>query len=538
MENKNRKNFIASLDIRQTLNTSTQKLVDAYIGANGFETKEYFCYLVAAIYLTYKEMYPDLSTYIPFRIKSDYSFSANLKKEFSKGAPFFNKKYFDKLKSASSRDEFESAFLPGVTDDIAAATVVLDHINSSERPRKKYVSDNINELFDKCQNNLFFISNVEKEIDEGFMSEEEYFKYRINTLERLIDSTFPEFTFERTIPYQDELEHIKAIFNEKEQTSNFALSITEKQTSDLEDLLDDLNSRAYDKLEYSILEETLPKVLSNPLIKEALHVNSQFNKNVKKDNGFAALYYILKTPFGKIELQAQSNKRYYEAKKGSAFHSGLSGKQFNVDDFFELVDSNDSHKLDYYLSELGNTPVDTLISDYEVPSFSTESEKKEFLKTPKGKRYARTKRVEELASHIRIKPQFTFTDKSGSTQQVPTDQYLFSLACSISPYMGVCSSGHTSFSTATVHSKNLVNEFAEVLRKRDSTTYLGNMLITRLENIIKDGSITNEKYSKREKISNSLPRDISRRDILNYAERLDFYFMHNTPYTEKDENEL
>lgn len=64
------------------------------------------------------------------------------------------------------------------------------------------------------------------------------------------------------------------------------------------------------------------------------------------------------------------------------------------------------------------------------------------------------------------------------------------------------------------------------------------MLITRLENIIKDGSITNEKYSKREKISNSLPRDISRRDILNYAERLDFYFMHNTPYTEKDENEL
>ena len=525
MGNKNRENFAASLhisgDITKKLNDSMQKLADTYINANKFEAKEYFCYLVAAIYLTYKDMYPNLSNYIPFRIKSDFSFLANLKKEIDRNSPLFNDEYFDKVQSASSQAEFESKFLPGATDDIAAATIVLDHINSSERPRKNYDSDDIIELFDKCQHNLIFISDIEKQIDEGFMSEEEYFKYRINTLERLIDSTFSEFIFERPIPYKDELEHINNIFNEKTQNSNFALSTTAKQIADLEDLLDDLNSRAYDKLEYAILEETLPKVLADPLIKNVLHVDYQFNKNIKKENGFAALYYILKTPFGKVELQAQSSKRYYEAKKGSAFHSGYSGKEINIDDFFELVDPNDSKKLDYYLLELGNVSVDSLISDFELPSFSNRKGKREFLKTPKGKKYLRTKKVNELASHIRIKPEFTFSDKDGNNiVSIPTDKYLFSLACSISPYMGVCSSGHTSFSTATVHSKNLVNEFAEILRKRDSTTYLGNMLINRLENIIKDGSIIDTAYAKREKISNSLPRDISRRDIINYAEKI------------------
>ena len=65
---------------QQILEQKTWTLVDNYLNTNTFENREYLCYLSAAIYLTYKELYPDLSIYIPFRIKSDQSFIKNLNK--------------------------------------------------------------------------------------------------------------------------------------------------------------------------------------------------------------------------------------------------------------------------------------------------------------------------------------------------------------------------------------------------------------------------------------------------------------------------
>ena len=75
-------------------------------------------------------------------------------------------------------------------------------------------------------------------------------------------------------------------------------------------MLLELRSRSSDKLQQETLKETIPNIFNSPLIKNALMADFELEKEVIKPNGFVALYYKIHTPFGVLELQAQSNKRY------------------------------------------------------------------------------------------------------------------------------------------------------------------------------------------------------------------------------------
>ena len=90
---------------------------------------------------------------------------------------------------------------------------------------------------------------------------------------------------------------------------------------------------------------------------------------------------------------------------------------------------------------------------------------------------------------------------------VPIDDVILSLAQIYSPQMNVCSSAHTNFSTVSVHHKNLISEFSEILRRKDSMTCTGDMVIHRLKQIVKD-----------DLPYHGLPKELSKRDIINYAE--------------------
>ena len=57
-------------------------LLDDFQQSNSFKNREFLCYLTSAIYLTYRELFPQLNIYIPFRTKSDTSFIKNVQKEF------------------------------------------------------------------------------------------------------------------------------------------------------------------------------------------------------------------------------------------------------------------------------------------------------------------------------------------------------------------------------------------------------------------------------------------------------------------------
>ena len=489
----------------ETISDFFKNANEQYINTNSNEVKEYLSYLMAGIFLTYKKLYPDLSIYIPFRIKSDNSVLQNYKKELTSA--------LNKYDSKNNSLDLSSIFT-----DFMAGTIVLDHIKNSRKTKTEYESTEISKLRKTREDTLHYINEIEQKIDDSFIDEKEFLNIKRELLNRIIESTYPEFTNERPISYQTELNELDRNYKIKQETESFEADISDEQMAELKNLLLDLRSRSSDKLEYEILRETAPKVFDSPLLKNALHVNSKFIKDSKKPNGFAAIYYVLETPYGPIEIQLQSNKRYYEAKKGSAYHSGLNGKRIDISSFFELANPDDEHDLKFYLTKLDSIRADKILSDVEIPNFETEADKYKFLNSPEGKDYDLSLQAKEYMSHIKIKDSLSFynaidpTSDSNAMQQVdiPTDTYLLALAESVSPDMNVCSSGHTSFSIASIQQKNLIGEFTEILRRRDYTSCLGNMLINRLRSIL-------QKENYQSPFENSLPRDIAREDIIRYA---------------------
>ena len=205
----------------------------------------------------------------------------------------------------------------------------------------------------------------------------------------------------------------------------------------------------------------------------------------------------------------------------------MAGKSIDIKEFFELADLNDTNDLSYYLDALDSTSADEMVSPYEIPEFKTEDEKQSFLKTSDGIAFLESEKYREMMKHIKFKKEILI----GNTY-VDANSYLLSTALSLSPYMNVCSSGHTSYTTAAIHHKKVIGEFAEILRKKDSNTCLRDLLIRRLEHLIENppensnskAAISINKslqiIKKHDEIAIKLPKDISNKNIISYAEKL------------------
>ncbi len=561
--------FKENLKYPRTYNTSEQQdmqeklmhLIDEYQKNNSFENREFLCYLTSAIFLSYKKLFPQLNIYIPFRTKSDNSFIKNIQKEAAKYA---------KNTDSDSFDIFP------IENDISALRVVIDNINftlpSTPESEALFNDSEIQELIGDNEGNtneysrrknFDFVNKVNDFINSPLQDGKQYLELKQELLNRIIKITPSEFTDERKPKpsFRELLKKMEEDYAFFSENDDFPTEISASEITELKTLLNDFRSRIDDKLQFAILEKTLPIVLEQPLVKNVLKTSSKFDKDSKKENGFHSIYYTISTPFGPVELQAQSNRAYYSATKGSAYHSGMDGKTVNVKDFFELVDPDDEHDLSYYLDTLDSISADKLISPYEIPEFKTEQEKEDFLKTPTGMAYLKSEKYREMMKHIRIKEKMMIIPqslpkevyisdsnidteklqkliKSGKVLQMPTivdaNEYLFSTALSLSPYMNVCASGQTSFTNAGIHHKKVVGEFAEALRKRDSNTCLRDMLIRRLEDLIEEP----EKFVKNPKALEhindylttivdrhaemviNLPKDISKKNIIKYGEKL------------------
>lgn len=554
---------------QQDIQEKLTRLLDEYQTNNSFENREYLCYLSAAIFLTYKKLYPQLSIYIPFRIKGDISYMQNISKEF--------RKFIQNLDSKVSFDTF------AIEKDISALKIVLDNINFSlpSTPESDALFNDLeirklmgNSEEDKKKNtkeykktysrheNFNFVDEVNDYIQSPIKNGKQYFELKKELLERIIKITPSKFENERKPDpsFLELYDKITEDYNFFLEEDNFPTTISDLQITELKVLLNDFRSRIDDKLHFAILRKTLPIVLEQPLIKHVLKTSSKFEKESTKSNGFQAMYITTFSPFGPIEVQAQSNRAYYTATKGSAYHSGKVGKSINIKDFFELVDSSDEYDVSYYLDTLDSVSADSMISPYEIPEFKTEQEKEDFFNTSTGIAYLKSEKYREMMKHIKIKEEIELIPENlpkdvydsnnkidlkklqekidhGEILQTPTtvnaNEYLLSTALSLSPYMNVCSSGHTSFTDAGIHHKKVIGEFSEILRKRDSNTCLRDMLIRRLEELIehpetliKDSkTMENISFSlsivdKHDEMATRLPKNISPKNVISYGEKL------------------
>lgn len=508
-------------------------ITDAYYNQSTPYGQKNLEYLGSAIYLGFKDLHPDMTVNIPERTKGPKSVNDNLNKESNRT---FTIIVPSEIKDGIRLTDMEGPILSNknnlidkTTTDISAMTIVLNHINES-----MYFDENdpeneeILKLKKQRSENLKFLQSVKKYLNENdiFMTQEEYFQTYIQLLSRLQDSTYPECSQEiKEGSYSTRLKDAINTYKKHIENNSFSSKVTNAELEELYSLTDCLRRRLDDKLQHELLKVTFPHVLEHPLISKKLNIKGVFLKDVKKKNGFCAMYYVLVDKNGnKIEVQLQSEMRYIETKNGLSNHNDMPSKQIDITPFFELVNPNDDPELlENYLSLLGRTSKSQekelkqkLEKLHRKFLYSDDNKEKKEIDIAIRKLKKKIDAIETAKNSIKIKDEFIeefdMIDIEGTKQEdnyeikeingkqikvydtktkkrtskMTIEQYLPIFAEYVSPTsMSVISSAHTTFaSEAYINNKNLIEGFTEILRKNDEVPYLSELLIDKLKEIL------------------------------------------------------
>lgn len=540
----------------QLINDAISDLLSTYYEQTTPHGQKNSDYLASAIYLIYKKLYPDLSIIIPGRKKGQKSLTDNIDKELNNALKNIEPANIkdgivlsDMEKHIISSEDNPKNFTDKTNSDISAITIVLNHMDPSI-----YFDENdpenaeILKLKKQRNENLKFVHSLRKYLNENdiFMTQEEYFQAYINLLSHLQDSTYPECTHEiKEGSYSSRLAYAIENYKKNVEADSFAPNATDLEIEELYNLTHCLKRRLDDKLQHEVLKVTFPHVLADQLLTDKFKINGILVKDVKKENGFCAIYFELIDANGnKTEVQLQSNMRYKETKDGLSSHNDMPNKQIDIKPFFELVDNNDDPELlEHYLSLLGRTSksqerylkqkLDTLQKDISYPRSPEEKRK---LEIAIRKLQKKINAIETAKNSVKIKNEFiedvdmididnTFkednyelkningkqikvynTKTKKRTSRMIIEQYLPVFAEYVSPAsMNVISSAHTTFApVAYVNNKDLIEGFTEILRKEDEVPYLAELLINKLKDIlnVKDSNQISleeiERYAKEE----------------------------------------
>ncbi len=526
-------------------------ITDTYYNQSTPHAQKNLNSLSSGIYLVIHALYPDLSVNIPDRTKGLKSMSVNINKELNRSltdiVPSEIKNgihLVDMEEHILSNEKNKNNFTDKTNTDISAMTIVLNHIKDS-----MYFDENdpeneqILKLEKQRNENLKFLQSVKKYLYENdiFMTQEEYFQIYIQLLSHLQDSTYPECSQEiKEGSYSTRLKDAINTYKKYIENDSFSSKATNVELDELYSLTDCLKRRLDDKLQHEVLRVTFPHVLEHPLLSKKFKIKGIFLKDVKKKNGFCAIYYILVDQDGnKIEVQLQSEMRYIETKNGISNHNNMPSKQIDIKPFFELVNSNDDPELlENYLSLLGRTSK----SQEKYLNQKLENLHRKFLYTENNKekkeidlaiRKLKKKidAIETARNSIKIKDEFIEeydmidiestkqennyeikeingkrikvydTKTTKRTSSMTIEQYLPIFAKYVSPTsMSVISSAHTTFtSEAYVNNKNFIEGFTQVLRKNDEVPYLSELLIDKLKEILEIKDTQQLSYEELEK---------------------------------------
>ena len=441
---------------------------------NSKESEEEIRDIASAFYITAKRLYPELNIYIPGRTKSTKSSVYNLSKEITKSLSSLIPS--NKEEGISDKDLQEQFDLQNANTDFSALTIVLDHtddtIHFDKLDPKSVELLNLRRI---KEDNIDFLHYLEALIEKDVsFSNKDLLQIKIDLLIRLRESSYDECTEEFHGTSFAEL--LKRCIEQYNGNSN--QSMGDVQLEEIYELLDELKKRVQDKFHAKLLETYIPEIFKDELFTKTLRVKHSFIKEVKKKNGFCALYYCLETIDGKmIELQAQTKKRFEVNKEN---HSDLPNKEIDISRFFEPVDPNcDQEQFKSFINLLSNTPIATQnflnkFADYDL--------------SPADKRLKRKLRIAE--QNVKLKENYEnihiSQDGTKHISKFTLEDYLPIFAEYVSPKLMSISSHHTRFhkSIAAYNKKSILSAFTDVLLKHDSTTCLAQMLIDKLEEII------------------------------------------------------
>jgi len=344
------------------------------------ETMEYFNNLIAAIMLEYRKAYPNCKITILYRIKSCKSIFDKLVDYFSRDKE--NDPSNTKCKYGSDPNNPDKPQLLEMMSDVFAMTVVFT------RGEETYVSSDpeIQELADQKEHNVALHKAMQKvkiEITESEFSgtdvnnykfnieRKKYYIYCMLMIDRIKSLIDPKATklleeydnmlerIRQAVPesfYQyvtsmilamndykiDDINVICAMLEgpmRKIRSTNEELDRLDEKFSqedvDTVDFLsiynafvlripDNINLKKLTKQFYSIFKESeLLKEFDVEFVEGSL-------KEKRTEKGFVANFAKIKTPFGDVEAQVQSEHENDEANYGYAAHCSMAGKSFEL----------------------------------------------------------------------------------------------------------------------------------------------------------------------------------------------------------------
>ena len=511
-------------------------LLEQYYQQTSPHAQQNSSYLGSAIYLIYRELHPELSISIVGREKGRKSFNDNAHKELNRSIqnvlPSDVKTGItlsDMKQHIISNPENPNNFTDKTNSDFSGITIVLNYIDDTiHLDENDAENTELLKLKKQKDDNLRFLHSVKNYLNENdiFMTQEEYFQVYIELLHHLQDTTYPECTHEiKEGSYSSRLEYAIENYKKNMEANSFAPNATDIEIEELYNLTDCLKRRLYDKLQSEMLRVTFPHVLADPRLTDKFKINGNFVKFVKKENGFCAIYFELIDALGrKTEVQLQSSMRYKETKNGLSTHNDMPNKKVNIKPFFELTNHRDDPELlNHYLSLLGRTSksqeedlkrkLNKLQEELSSPARTPEEKRRLNISTQRLQK--KIDAIETARANIKIKDEYIeehdmidmdktkkeenaeIINVNGSPIKVyntqthkrvtkmPIEQYLPIFAEYLSPAsMKVISSAHATAPEAHINKKDLIESFTEILRKGDEITYLSELLIDKLKEIL------------------------------------------------------
>lgn len=375
-----------SLGFLRGLITEYQKNVKKF---NEKSTQNYFNNFIAAMMLEYHKAYENFDIRVPYRIKSAKSAWDKIFEYLSRD----DKSVYE----TNSLQEPQGRLKEDLTDMFAITIVACN------RPPTFYSNDpEINELIEEKKKNHALLGVLQKYrlkitnyefpgMEENSYSynatnKEEYYLNSIILLNRIKTLIDPKST-KLLKRYDDMMDRIKANVPEKffmtvdsmakdpkiskrltsseqikmafeltqsmvendlteEQINEMKMPITPSdiQVVDYLEILEDFSARIQDKLDLAILKKQVYSVFENSeLLKQfGVTICHGSEKQKRTEAGYVSDFMYLQTPFGKVEMQLQTQHEHIEGNYGYAAHNDLQGKGFKE---FEIPHRSDREKI-------------------------------------------------------------------------------------------------------------------------------------------------------------------------------------------------
>ena len=376
-----------TLGFLRGLITEYQKNVKKF---NEKSTQNYFNNFIAALMLEYHKAYENFDIRVPYRIKSAKSAFDKVLDHLSRA----DKSVYEK----NSFDEPQCRLKEDLTDMFAMTIVACN------RTPTLYSNDpEINELIEEQKRNYALLGSMQKyklritnaefsgvepnsySYNNNSTKEEYYLNciLMINRIKSLIDpgatnllkkyddmmekirDNVPEKYFmivdsmakdQKITKKLNTPEQIKMAYELTQSVIESDLTqtdlsvmkepITPKDVEviDFLELAEDFSARIHDKLDLAILKKQVYSIFENSeLIKQfGVKICPDSEKQKRTKNGYVSDFVYLDTPFGKIEMQLQSQHEHLEGNYGYAAHSEMLGKGFKE---FDIPHRSDREKI-------------------------------------------------------------------------------------------------------------------------------------------------------------------------------------------------